>query len=56
MKTRYYYYQWIAALMVFVGIPLHVRYKSFVSITMIFIGILFTVLFFYLDFKKRNDM
>jgi len=54
MKTKFYYLQWAAALMVFIGMPLHARYENLISALMIFVGVLLTILFSFLDKKEKK--
>jgi len=54
MKTRFYYLQWPAAFMVFIGMPLHARYENLISALMIFVGVLLTILFGFIDKRKRK--
>jgi len=54
MKTKFYYLQWPAAFMVFIGMPLHARYENLISALMIFVGVLLTILFGFLDKKEKK--
>jgi len=54
MKTRFYYLQWPAALMVFIGLPLHARYENLISTLLVFMGVLLTLLFGFLDKRKKK--
>ncbi len=54
MKKRYFYYELIAFVLVYVGIFTDSRYETFISELLILIGFLIVVFVAYLKYKNKG--